>query len=273
MWRRTSRRSRSSWRIRRGCRIGAAARERVRAGFGLREMADRHGELYAAIAEQREERRRRRRPRSGSLRATATLDGCAPGPAALAVSLDASLGDQPLVSIVIPCFEHGRWLPERARFDRRARTTRRSRRSSWTIARRDARRSRCSTSSRPATASRSYACPSTAVRAAPGTPAWRAHAGATSCPSTPTTSCSRTPSRILSRSSPSPASSSASSTRTMQFFGNRDDYASRAGLEPVPAAAAELLRHVLALRPRPSSTPDCAIPRTSCSGTRTGTSR
>lgn len=76
---------------------GAAGRERVRAQFSLREMADRHGELYDRLL------------------ATATFAGrsrryVTPQPR-ISFAARPSHGT-PLVSVITPCFNHGRWLRE-----------------------------------------------------------------------------------------------------------------------------------------------------------------
>jgi hypothetical protein len=95
--------------------IGAAARSRVREGFGLQKMADQHGAAYTTIAERRDERRRRRELTDGASSEadveTARESGAGPVLPPLRFR-SRVLGEQPLVSIVIPCFEHGRWLPE-----------------------------------------------------------------------------------------------------------------------------------------------------------------
>jgi glycosyltransferase involved in cell wall biosynthesis len=94
--------------------IGASARERVRAGFGLREMADQHGALYDSIAAERRARRARHEGQETSDPAARSIDNgeerVEPLPPLRFRSRP--VGEQPLVSIVVPCFEHGRWLPE-----------------------------------------------------------------------------------------------------------------------------------------------------------------
>jgi glycosyltransferase involved in cell wall biosynthesis len=92
--------------------IGASARERVKQGFGLQEMADQHGALYASLAERRAAHR--------AVQAETDVPHAETGddadaPVELLPALrfrTRAVGEQALVSIVIPCFEHGRWLPE-----------------------------------------------------------------------------------------------------------------------------------------------------------------
>jgi glycosyltransferase involved in cell wall biosynthesis len=94
--------------------IGEAARARVQAGFGLRSMADQQGALYERIDAERAARRRRRAARPESLEASPeSSDVAEPLPAI--TFTDRSPGTQPLVTIVIPCFNHGRWLSETIR--------------------------------------------------------------------------------------------------------------------------------------------------------------
>jgi glycosyltransferase involved in cell wall biosynthesis len=93
--------------------IGVSARERVRQGFGLQEMADRHGSLYEAIAGRRERRRVQRRELEQV--ETSDDDDLEVGDRAELSSLrfrTRAVDGKPLVSIVIPCYDHGRWLPE-----------------------------------------------------------------------------------------------------------------------------------------------------------------
>jgi glycosyltransferase involved in cell wall biosynthesis len=95
--------------------IGRTARARVQASFGLREMADQHGALYDRIVAERAERRRRRtagRERVGSPRES--IDDVAV-PLPRIGFTDRPLDTRPLVTIVIPCFNHGRWLAETIR--------------------------------------------------------------------------------------------------------------------------------------------------------------
>ena len=67
-----------------------------------------------------------------------------------------------------------------------------------------------------------------------------------------------------SRSSRAPASRSASSIPNLQYFGNRERLLRGARRTTSTALLQrQLLRHLLAVRPRASSTPACASPRTS----------
>jgi glycosyltransferase involved in cell wall biosynthesis len=102
--------------LRRG--IGETARARVRQGFGLREMADQHGALYDRIVAERAERRRRRaasREKPGTSQDAEGSDDDVAVPLPAIGFTDRSLDARPLVSIVIPCFNHGRWLSETIR--------------------------------------------------------------------------------------------------------------------------------------------------------------
>jgi glycosyltransferase involved in cell wall biosynthesis len=91
----------------RSAAIGASARARVQAGFGLQEMADQHGALYDAIAERRRARAKPPAQEKDERSGDEHVERLPPLRFRTRV-----VGEQPLVSIVIPCFEHGRWLPE-----------------------------------------------------------------------------------------------------------------------------------------------------------------
>jgi glycosyltransferase involved in cell wall biosynthesis len=77
-------------------RVGAAGRSRVLGGFSLRQMADRHAELYTRL-------RVERLPADRGLRVDR--------PRPISFTSRPARGT-PLVSIVTPCFNHGRWLRE-----------------------------------------------------------------------------------------------------------------------------------------------------------------
>ena len=111
-------------------RVGEGARARVRAGFGLREMADRHGTLYDRIVSQRSERRRRRAatPDGRTMARGGTHATSERAPELPSLRFTRTIGERPLVSIVIPCYNHGRWLAETPCARSTSRTTRRSRR-------------------------------------------------------------------------------------------------------------------------------------------------
>jgi glycosyltransferase involved in cell wall biosynthesis len=79
--------------------LGQAGRARVLERFSLRAMADLHAELYDDLLAAR-------RPMASAQTTSSTEPARAP----LRFSMRPSRG-QPLVSVVVPCFNHGRFLP------------------------------------------------------------------------------------------------------------------------------------------------------------------
>jgi glycosyltransferase involved in cell wall biosynthesis len=75
--------------------VGRAARDHVVSEFSLEKMATEHGDLYLDLL---------------SNRPPAAPVGVPAMPAEIRCA-DRPLGASPLVSVVIPCFNHGRWLP------------------------------------------------------------------------------------------------------------------------------------------------------------------
>ena len=94
--------------------LASAGRSRVRDGLTVQDMGRRHGELYddllqAGRATQRESRVRRGEVRSDHEALPSVPIACG-GRAPMTFSSRPSRGE-PLVSVVVPCFNHGRFLP------------------------------------------------------------------------------------------------------------------------------------------------------------------
>ena len=190
-----------------------------------------------------------RRRRSPAPRCIASA--AAPALAAGAAALHRPAGrGEPLVSIVTPCFNHGRYLPELIDGDCRPglsgdRADHRRRRLDG-----PARRSRrlAGSSSRggaPVIRQNDNRGPSVGTQ-----PRHRGgERAATSFRSTPTTCCCQARFAAWWRNCRPPASGSASSIPGFQYFGNRDYSLRSARLQPVRAAGGQFRRHVLAARP------------------------
>lgn len=104
-------------------RLGREGRERVLRHFSVEGMAKAHAQLYERVLASAEARERRARMRVGQ---TALADKVAPtiwdgssakrGPWSASASIqrlrfvERPIHDQPLVSAIVPCFNHGRYL-------------------------------------------------------------------------------------------------------------------------------------------------------------------
>jgi glycosyltransferase involved in cell wall biosynthesis len=103
-------------------RLGREGRERVLDGFSLGAMADAHERLYERVLQVAEEREHRARALvdgdAAAMDDTPTLsaassaqgDGAIPRSSAQLRFTERPTGVQPLVSAIVPCFNHGRYL-------------------------------------------------------------------------------------------------------------------------------------------------------------------
>ncbi len=237
-------------------------------------MADKHGELYDRIVAERDERRRRRAARPEEARGAARVGRRRRRGAASRDrdSADRPLDAKPLVTIVIPCFNHGRWLSETI-----GSIEEQDYPSIETIVVDD-----CSTDAhtialaRRARAERPCGGRPHAGERRPEQGTKRRHRARARALPPPRRrrqpAAARRRSRSWSRSSRSPARPSASSTRTSSSSGIATTTRSRRRGTPTGSCSP-----TTATRARsstaPCSTRDSAMPRTSCSDTRTGTSR
>ncbi len=88
--------------------LGRAARARVLECFSLRSMGDMHAQLYDDLLERRRSAALTKNPPpTKSMQASLTREGDAS-----LHFLTRPIRGQPLVSVVVPCFNHGRFLPQ-----------------------------------------------------------------------------------------------------------------------------------------------------------------
>lgn len=92
--------------------LAERARERVRDRFGVRAMADAHAALYDELLARRAARIERATVSVVTAPAAGAADGVADAAAHGRIALlDRPSRGQPLVSIIVPCFNHGLFLP------------------------------------------------------------------------------------------------------------------------------------------------------------------
>lgn len=84
-------------------RMGAAARSRVRSQFSLERMAAEHGALYGELLKS---------PLGPDRRPASLTNGSAPPPRPAGAFRSRKPGATPLVTVIVPCFNHGLYLPD-----------------------------------------------------------------------------------------------------------------------------------------------------------------